>query len=337
LALWPVCIMSPSIVRRTFVCVIVAVQTRQCLSGAAHTQHPEPLQVAVAEDGSLSSLASTSGVQGHTHEEAHKHIRAAKHVADLHEHIEGELEEVTPPATPHEGAAAHSLEDEFQEEIEGLSHMRMVDSDEAQWGRRRRSRRRAIPCQWDTWGGWSKCTKACGGGTYYRTRGQKVKAANGGAACVGDVKETKACNTHHCPVDCAWKAWNAWQKCSKSCGKGEQKRNRAKLREAAHGGKKCTGSAEEKRSCNEKPCPVDCVYDEWQDWGECTKTCGNGTKTHKREVKTEAAHGGKKCDGDAEASEECELEECKSTAFREALGLPMLVSVSAWLSVVLSQ
>ena len=37
---------------------------------------------------------------------------------------------------------------------------------------------------------------------------------------------------------------------------------------------------------------VDCA---WSDWGECSKTCGNGTRN--RIIKIEAKYGGKQCEG----------------------------------------
>ena len=47
----------------------------------------------------------------------------------------------------------------------------------------------------------------------------------------------------------------------------------------------------------------DCAYEEWQDWGPCTKTCKNeseadGTKTRLREVKWNSRNSGKPCERD---------------------------------------
>ena len=43
------------------------------------------------------------------------------------------------------------------------------------------------------------CSKSCGGGTQFRSRGVKVAAAFGGEACKGDTKEEQSCNTQACP------------------------------------------------------------------------------------------------------------------------------------------
>ena len=45
----------------------------------------------------------------------------------------------------------------------------------------------------------SNCTKECGGGTQFRTRGIKVAAAHGGEECKGDEKEEQSCNSQACP------------------------------------------------------------------------------------------------------------------------------------------
>ena len=47
---------------------------------------------------------------------------------------------------------------------------------------------------------WGKCTKKCGGGLQTRTRTcTKPTPAYGGKNCNGKLKETRPCNTMHCP------------------------------------------------------------------------------------------------------------------------------------------
>jgi len=46
------------------------------------------------------------------------------------------------------------------------------------------------------WGGWSNCSKTCGGGFQYRTWTATTQPKNGGAACPS--KQTRNCNTHAC-------------------------------------------------------------------------------------------------------------------------------------------
>ena len=56
-----------------------------------------------------------------------------------------------------------------------------------------------VNCKYGKWGQMSKCSKTCGGGTQFRTRGIEVKKAHGGKDCEGDAKETQSCNNQDCP------------------------------------------------------------------------------------------------------------------------------------------
>ena len=63
-----------------------------------------------------------------------------------------------------------------------------------------------------------------------------------------------------------------------------------------------------------------CIYDkvncEWGDWniGDCSKTCGEGTRTNTRVPDILAEHGGVECDGEASIEEECNIQNCPSTS-----------------------
>ena len=56
-------------------------------------------------------------------------------------------------------------------------------------------------------------------------------------------------------IDCRWGMFPAWSLCSRTCGGGFETRERVKDREAANGGKECTGLSMEFRSCNSMACP----------------------------------------------------------------------------------
>jgi len=79
--------------------------------------------------------------------------------------------------------------------------------------------------------------------------------ANGGAACVGPVSESRACNTHPCGVDGNWGMWSAYSACTAKCGvTGYQRRTRECNNPAAqYGGKACVGPAYQDRVCT-APC-----------------------------------------------------------------------------------
>lgn len=66
--------------------------------------------------------------------------------------------------------------------------------------RRRRARRRAIPCQWTNWQGWSGCTASCGGGDQQRFRYIHMEAQHGGDECEGPKEVTQSCGDEECPT-----------------------------------------------------------------------------------------------------------------------------------------
>ncbi|XP_071373120.1 hemicentin-1, partial [Centroberyx affinis] len=106
--------------------------------------------------------------------------------------------------------------------------------------------------------------------------------------------------------------WMAWGPCSVSCGAGTQK----KLRQCnnplpANGGRHCTGSDTETRSCQGKPCPVDGNWSEWSAWEECSRTCGQGNRTRVRTCSNPPAqHGGRPCEGKAVEVIMCSVRPC---------------------------
>jgi hypothetical protein len=93
-------------------------------------------------------------------------------------------------------------------------------------------------------------------------------------------------------VSCKLSEWQAWQKCSRSCGVGYQYKHREILRKPFD--TKCD-ALEKKRACNPHSCPGDCVVSEWSDWDKCTKTCGGGYKQRIRTTIKKAAGGGNGC------------------------------------------
>ena len=116
----------------------------------------------------------------------------------------------------------------------------------ASW-RRRRRRRCYRNCTPESWAGkqWSSCSKSCGTGTQFRTRGIATPAICGGT-CNVVLRETRLCNTHCCPVSCQW-SWNAWSLC-RGCGISTQTRSLRVTRYPSCGGAACPGT--QTRSCN---------------------------------------------------------------------------------------
>lgn len=60
--------------------------------------------------------------------------------------------------------------------------------------------------------------------------------------------------------------------------------------------------------------PVDGVWEAWQEWGECSVTCGGGLRTRAR-LCDGPYHDGRQCPGNATDSEGCNPEICYSESF----------------------
>lgn len=112
--------------------------------------------------------------------------------------------------------------------------------------RRRCLKRNCIPQSWAR-RPWNICTKSCGTGIQYRTRGIAVSAMCGGS-CNAALRQTRYCNTHCCPSSCTW-SWNAWSPCS-GCGVSTQTRTLLVTRNPSCGGTACPSTQNQTRSCN---------------------------------------------------------------------------------------
>ncbi|GLD59246.1 brain-specific angiogenesis inhibitor 1-like protein [Lates japonicus] len=106
---------------------------------------------------------------------------------------------------------------------------------------------------WNEWSAWSACSATCSSGTMQRTR-ECNGPSYGGSECHGSWKETNNCFLKECPVDGRWQPWSTWGSCSKTCGGGNQQRQRV-CEGPLFGGEPCPGEKGEQRRCNEKRCP----------------------------------------------------------------------------------
>ena len=56
---------------------------------------------------------------------------------------------------------------------------------------------------------------------------------------------------------------------------------------------------------------VDGEWNSWGQWGDCSKTCGDGQQTRNRTCdNSAAAHGGDPCDSEAFETRQCKVLEC---------------------------
>jgi len=163
-----------------------------------------------------------------------------------------------------------------------------------------------IDCEWIPWSTWEPCSATCGGGTRSRVRTVAVPAIHGGKECEGSDKEEESCNEQPCAIDCEWNEWKEWGACSLTCGPGGvQTRTRTKKVEEANGGN-CSGDYDDYRGCSPPDCPaVDCEWNDWSSWGDCSVTCGDkGTQIRTRNKKVVEEFGGN-CVGEGTQSQDC--------------------------------
>uniref|UniRef100_A0A8C8RV15 Hemicentin-1 n=1 Tax=Pelusios castaneus TaxID=367368 RepID=A0A8C8RV15_9SAUR len=110
---------------------------------------------------------------------------------------------------------------------------------------------------WGPWSSWGACSRTCNGGQMRRYRTcDNPRPVNGGRACAGADTQIQRCNTELCPVDGNWGTWQAWSRCSASCGGGEQTRTRLCTNPApSNGGRPCPGDFSQLSRCNIHSCP----------------------------------------------------------------------------------
>lgn len=153
-----------------------------------------------------------------------------------------------------------------------------------------------VDCQWSSWGNFSDCSQSCGTGAKLRIR-SSTPPINGGRICnVADMSGTASCNTQPCPSNCTWNSWNPWGDCPATCytaGKPAPINYRFRSNNPAKfGGDPCVGANNQTNaSCARTPCPVNAFYAEWSTWGNCTASCGEGTRPRQRNCTSGAGNG----------------------------------------------
>ncbi|UJR31957.1 hypothetical protein I4U23_019430 [Adineta vaga] len=165
-----------------------------------------------------------------------------------------------------------------------------------------------IDGSWTVWNAWSTCSSTCVGGRRYRNRTcSNPVPSNGGLSCVGSSIEIDgACGNTTCASSPtvnigAWGNWSSWSECATTCGFGIHRR----IRLCNTTGLPCVGSNYEIESCNSSiGCPVDGVWSSWDNYSECTASCGSGIQTRTR-LCTGQSNGGQPCFGSATQTITC--------------------------------
>jgi len=130
--------------------------------------------------------------------------------------------------------------------------------------------------------------------------------------CVEHQNQIQSCIYKYVPaINCEWNDWQVGE-CSKTCAGGSRTNTRTKKIEEANGTDEdgvCEGEATMDEECNTQNCPP--IHCEWNDWvlGECSDSCGTGTRTNTRTKSVVEANGGT-CTGQNSEVEACNTNPC---------------------------
>lgn len=165
---------------------------------------------------------------------------------------------------------------------------------------------RCQDCSWSAWSEWAACTCT---GIQEHHRSIQTHFNHCGKPCIGPKVETRSCNPdcENKKVDCAWTAWTEWNACTTTCGGGQQERTRAQDVVAQFGGTVCEGSARDIRPCGHGLCeePIPCRMSEWDEWSDCSASCGMGERFRRRVIVQHPAYDGASCEGGLTQLEGC--------------------------------
>lgn len=133
--------------------------------------------------------------------------------------------------------------------------------------------------------------------------------------CCGDQTELKKCDNSPCETgecqDCIWSEWGDYGPCS-CVGLVDRYREIATPSNAC--GKPCNGSKVETKTCIpdcvKAQTPRDCELSEWDEWGDCSKSCDVGQQFRERAVKQNLVHNGMPCNDELKETRACNEKGC---------------------------
>ncbi|CRK98212.1 CLUMA_CG011575, isoform A, partial [Clunio marinus] len=180
-----------------------------------------------------------------------------------------------------------------------------------------------VPIQWSAFGPWTICSVSCGsGGIQYRTRicllTNGLPATAEDYHCVGENVESRKCNQLACPINGGWGKFSEWSKCPKCIDDAihelpvtSKRVRKCDSPQPSNGGLDCSGSEIEELECKIDFCPVHGGWSKWSPWSACSKTCGSGHRTRKRECNNPSPkYNGTSCRGENVEFEECKMKLC---------------------------
>uniref|UniRef100_UPI00398F37F4 SCO-spondin-like n=1 Tax=Pristiophorus japonicus TaxID=55135 RepID=UPI00398F37F4 len=120
------------------------------------------------------------------------------------------------------------------------------------------------------------------------------------------------CTQRLCDVNGDWSDWTPWSDCSTSCGGGAQHRFRFCSNPPASGnGLPCIGPDQDVTPCNVQQCSRAGGWGEWAMWTDCSRTCGEGVRSHSRVCDSPPPQGdGDFCEGPSTGTEPCHMGQC---------------------------
>ncbi|KAI3355049.1 hypothetical protein L3Q82_017927, partial [Scortum barcoo] len=130
--------------------------------------------------------------------------------------------------------------------------------------------------------------------------------------CTCDAGRLVNCSQVNCDADDQWSAWTPWGQCSVTCGAGLQSRYRfcSGLRRSGSGAP-CLGPHREDQVCMSAPCDCDGGWGQWSTWTECTKSCGGGVRSRRRQCDSPSPEGeGSFCEGLGTEVVACNTDHC---------------------------
>ncbi|KAM9839429.1 LOW QUALITY PROTEIN: SCO-spondin [Aulostomus maculatus] len=146
--------------------------------------------------------------------------------------------------------------------------------------------------------------------------GQKYKPGEvvptGCNNCTCEAGRLVNCSQVNCDVDGQWSLWTPWGQCSVSCGAGLQSRYRfCSGPQRSSSSLPCVGPHREDQVCIAAPCDRDGGWGHWTNWTECTKSCGGGVQSRRRECDSPSPEGeGDYCEGLGTEVKACNTDHC---------------------------
>ncbi|XP_061877506.1 SCO-spondin isoform X2 [Entelurus aequoreus] len=130
--------------------------------------------------------------------------------------------------------------------------------------------------------------------------------------CTCEAGRLVNCSQAICNVDGQWSLWTPWGHCSVSCGAGLQSRYRfCSSPQRSGSGLSCLGPNREDRVCVNTLCDRDGSWGPWSDWTECTKSCGGGVHSRRRECDSPSPEAdGNYCEGLGTDIKACNTNHC---------------------------